>query len=403
MKRAFAFGVASLILAACLGENIKSLSKAQLDDYDKKNWGGKGFEDNAKGAGDEVAAEMMAIKDALAREMLFMKSVIYKSKNNPAASTEPEYWLKEAQATLSKPLYNSKRLPTKKLGATPNEAQTLKGLESAYNAIDYIEKNVRPKMLKMINTEIEGRIFYRYNKFQRAKEALGDRKMNISLNYVDIRWDRFNKLIESIEKGTDKFKKSPSDLMPGSPREQFFKEILADTGLDKAFTTKCTMEPKFDRNMRILDRFMKTTNKENLDAFENAVKKTGDANNELNTLFEETTDWYNKNALSITPYLREYVARLLGGYSSMKKDNVAFLNECLDIIDMMKDSSSPYGELRACNNFSPNKAFFLKDGAPTNGEPNYTERAKAIAEDIRRKFEKAAYKIYERNNAPYLL
>ena len=132
-KCALALLAVAALSATCVrAESIKGLSKSKIAEKDKQNWGDENFFAGigADGKTSEAAADMLAIKNALARELLLLDTVMQKSRNSPESNADPESWFKDALKMLSAPLNPVKPRGQSNLQATPAEQRRLRGLQS---------------------------------------------------------------------------------------------------------------------------------------------------------------------------------------------------------------------------------------------------------------------------------
>lgn len=404
MKRcALALLAVAALSATCVrAESIKGLSKSKIAEKDKQNWGDGNFfaGTGADGKSSEAAADMLAIKNALARELLMLDTVMQKSRNSPESNTDPESWFKDALKMLSSPLNPVKPRGQSNLQATPAEQRRLRGLQSAHEALGVIENRLRPKVRQVLALACTDCLFGRYLKFSRANKLLDDGRINNLLKEMDKCYPKFLREVDRFAEGKTSYPKSTEELLSLQACEKCFDQALINGELANYFDVKARMLPKIDRNMRVLDRYLKEIDSGNLKRFNEAVDTSWKLCEELDAVVVSVSDWYAKNALSIDPYIREYVARYIKACNKFKHELSLFLGESRELAKHTGDDSTKIGQLRACRDLSPNKALFIKAGAVSNGTPGYTERMNALGRELKRKFYEAVNKALRRNGRP---
>lgn len=404
-KCALALLAVAALSATCVqAESIKGLSKSKIAEKDRQNWGDGSFfaGTGADGKSSEAAADMLAIKNALARELLLLDTVMQKSRNSPEANTDPESWFKDALKMLSSPLDPVKPRGQSNLQSTPAEQRRLRGLQSAHEALSVIENRLRPKVRQVLALACTDGIFGRHLRFSRANKLLDDGKFNTVLKDMDSRYPQFLREADRFAEGKTGYPKSIEELRSLQACEKCFDQALMACGLANYFDVKARMLPKINRNMRVLDRYLKEIDKGSLKRFNEAVDTSWKLCEELDAAVVSVSDWYVKNALSIDPYIREYVARYIKACNKFKHELSLFLGECRQLARHTGDDSTNIGQLRSCKDLSPNKALSIKAGAASDGKPGYSERVDAFGKDLRRRFIDALNKLLRRNGRPPL-
>lgn len=401
MKRcALALLAVAALAATCVrAESIKGLSKSKIAEKDKQNWGDGDFfaGTGADGKTSEAATDMLAIKNALARELLLLDTVMQKSRNSPESNTDPESWFKDALKMLSARLNPVKPRGQANLQATPAEQRRLRGLQSAHEALSVIESRLRPKVRQVLALASADVIFSRHLRFSRANKLLDDGKFNTVLKEMDSGYPKFLREVDRFAEGKTKYPKSIDELRSPQACEKCFDQALINAALANYFDAKARMLPKIDRNMRVLDRYLKELDRVNLKRFNEATDTSWKLCEELDAAIVSVSDWYAKNALSIDPYIRQYVARYIQACNKFKHELSLFLGECRTLAKHTGDDSTKIGQLRSCKDLSPNKALFIKAGAASDGTPGYTERLNALGRELKRKFDEAVNKALRRN------
>lgn len=394
--------VAALSATCIRAESIKGLSKSKIAEKDKQNWGDGNFfaGTGTDGKSSEAAADMLAIKNALARELLMLDVLMQKSRSSPESNTDPESWFKDALKMLSAPLNPVKPRAQSNLQATPAEQRRLRGLQSAHEALGVIENRLRPKVRQVLALACTDCLFGRYLKFSRANKLLDDGRINNLLKEMDKCYPKFLREVDRFAEGKTSYPKSIEELQSLQACQKCFDQALINGELANYFDVKARMLPKIDRNMRVLDRYLKEIDSGSLKRFNEAVDTSWKLCEELDATVVSVSDWYAKNALSIDPYIREYVARYIKACNRFKHELSIFIGECRDLAKHTGDDSTKIGQLRSCKDLSPNKALFIKGGAASNGTPGYTERVRAFGQDLRRRFNDALNKLLRRNGRP---
>lgn len=399
-KCALALLAVAALSATCVrAESIKGLSKSKIAEKDKQNWGNENFFAGigADGKSSEAATDMLAIKSALARELLMLDTVMQKSRNSPESNADPESWFKDALKMLSAPLNPVKPRGQSNLQATPAEQRRLRGLQSAHEALSTIENRLRPKVRQVLALASADCIFSRHLRFSRANKLLDDGKFNTALKEIDSCYPKFLREVDRFAEGKTKYPKSIDELRSPQACAKCFDQALINGELANYFDVNARMLPKLDRNMRVLDRYLKELDRVNLKRFNEATDTSWKLCEELDAAVVSVSDWYAKNALSIDPYIRQYVARYIQACNKFKHELSLFLGECRTLARHTGDDSTKIGQLRSCRDLSPNKALFIKAGAASDGTPGYTERLNALGRELKRKFDEAVNKALRRN------
>ena len=400
MKR-ICFAVAIGLVAGLVeAESIKGMSKAQIAERDKQAWGSGELSPTVIAGGqDDVAADLVQIKTALGRELIMMNALVQKTRRDMGGSNGPDYWYQEAFRSLTRPLLNLHKRDFGNIHQlTPAEQKGIKSYQRALSAIDHISTGIRATVREDIDCAIRTGIFHKYLVFSSAKKYYNDNdKMVAALEQVDFHYGELMGDFAAMAEGKGKFTPTADELALPGDRERWLAKMMAARKI--AFLDeKGRIYSRLHNNLSILDRYLSKTSDKELSEFSKALEAFTAAHTKVNVGLKAMQEWYNDNALSIDPYSREYIARLVMSYANFIKEEGAFIDECAELIRLFKDNAGNIGKLRQCKGFSPNKAFFLKLGDPSNGTPNYMERVTAIGKEILKEFDKAALKIHMRAN-----
>lgn len=408
MNRICFAAVTGIVAGLVQAESIKGLSSSQIAERDKQNWGDKSYSASTAAGGQEtVAGDLAMLKTNLGRELLMMNSLMQKTRKDMASSGGPDYWFQDALNNLTKPL---SRLPARDFGnlqqLTPAEQRGVKGYQSALHAIDHISATVRARIREDVACAIQVGVFHKYIRFSNAKKYFNDNdQMLIALQHIDYHYGDMLKDFDAMVEGRGKYRPTADELALPADRQRYLDRMMKDR--DFTFlNARGRMSTRLYNNVHILDKYLARTSDRELEEFSKAVDAHIAAHNKAGAAIKEMEEWYLKNALSIDPYPREFIAKLIMSYNNFIHEEMLFLAECDDLVKLFRENSGNIGKLRQCRDISPNKAFFLKFGNASNGTPDYMSRISAIGAELVKRFDDAAIKIHRRANGkakPFVL
>ncbi len=398
--------VFTLALALAAVAFAKNPTKAEVAASDKKNWSGVAYTASTGAEGGTVEADLVALKTTLGRDTVTFKSLYAQVKDKLGkGSDDPDKFHADALKVVTHRLDALPQRDFTNVRTTPQEELGIKSLATMRHAVGIFERDVRAKMRELLRTDVELKIMYRFNRLKQTKNLIGNEESFLKAwRILDWAYADFLKIAEQIERGTDKWRVKPEDLMSPQQRDEFFGKVLAASKLDKFFDVKGAMIPKVDRNARALDRILSRSSTDALEAFRTDVNsRMRDQHDALDKAVLDYFAWYAQNGLSIDPRPREFLKRLMDAYRTYVHEEAVLVSECQDLIAEFKDESSVVGKLRMCKGFSSNKSFYISGEASGNGTPHYTRRIGFIGSDVKKRFEKAVRAVFKRNGKPMIL
>lgn len=402
-KHAVCCSLAAVALCAVCANGAPS--KADVAASDKRNWGDAVYTASADPDGKTtVLSDLVAIKNALAREQVYMQAFMGKLEKS-LDSSKPEDALAEALRRLSAPLDPVPQRDFSNVQTTKGELTGIKSLASVKNAMGHFDGILRAKVRDALKADIETRVFSRWHRFDKAVEMMPKYDaLAEAFEKVDAAWGKYLKLLGQISNGTDKWKRTPEEISTPAGFDKFFDEVLMESGLADFFDVNGRALPSLDRNTRTIDRILKRIDKGEIEEFDRAIAKCSEANNAaFSAGAKEWNEWYAANGLAIDPYPREFLKGLSRGYQKFGHEHYELLEKCEKTLNAVKAESNSLGKLRMCRFKAPNGAFTVRSGVGDWGTPAYTRRFGELGLEAKARFKKAVLSVYKRHNMPTLL
>lgn len=394
MKRILAFAAA----AACAMAFAKSkgLSKAQIEKnakIDKANWGGVDY--SAASDGENSTANDLAQMRSMARgEAATMKKLYDLCKTlifTALVDMEPESVLGDALKQLGRPIDPTPPRTHSNMSATPAQKLGFKSLAGAKRAVAKFGEGPRPKMAALLKAEIETRLYSGYNRLARVTtlEHIRDGSLIESFKRLDKAWGKYQKLVEKIADGTDKWRYTPQQLADPATKKKLFADVLKESGMDCMLDADGRILPKSSRYFYVLDGYFKRTTDDELKKFETALDRSWTAHEAAADALKAYVDWFAKHGMELDPYPRQFLKELVSAHRDYLHKSRDLLGECKKVLGELRNDALPVCKLRKCKGFSPNKALFVRTGPPSGKAPGYVKRMNELSREVKIRFGEA--------------
>ena len=398
MKKALTLALAAICVFAFA--KPKELSKAQLakiEKQDKANWGGVDYSAAPDGE-HSVANDLAQMRSMTRGESAKMKNLYNLCytliSGAKIVDQEPESALGDALKQLGRPIEPTPPRMLTNLAATPAQKLGFKSLTTAKKALAKFGSGPRPVMATLLKTEIEVRLFSKYNRLVRitSQSIMNDGSLITSLKKVDAAWGKYLKILDKIASGSGKWKYSSKQLRDPETKKKLFAEVLKESGLDCALDAQGKLHAKSSRGLHMMDNYFKRATDAELKDFEDGVNRCFSAHNTAADSMNAFKAWFAENGMSLDPYPREFIKELYLSHADYIHKCCDLLTDSRKVLAELRDESKPLGQLRKCKGFSPNKAFFVRSGEVSDRPPSYVRRMNELIREVKIRFGDAVEK-----------
>ena len=401
MKKTFSAIVFSALAACAAAQDISKMSKKQIVARDKELWanvdGNLALGPNSKST---IAGELASISAKLQQDYAILGDLIKNTREKMGSSSSPEYYFEDAGKTLAKSVVTQTKADFDKLYPTPAQKEAIRGYKNTLRFLTNLDREMRVPFRTLMSEVKNRKLITSYLKISRFEGKYEKSDFHSTLKSVEKKYYKLVKTIDTFAQNKGKYKTPCENLVTRDQRQAVLKKMLDDHDLVKFMQANGRPTVRFGRSCYVLDKYLKEMNASKIAKVKEDLTAYSAEHNKVAQKCEDFRERYYKIAFEIPPSNRESVALAMKGYFKYMHEASEFFNKTYwALIDRLEGGKTNMSKLRSFKELGD--AWKLAGSAsPSDGEPQYLERANAMAKDIQKRFDDACIKISEKQGKP---